>query len=99
MITAIPVTEQAPAMSVRAILAISLLSLTFQAGAREARMAGAGGDGSGCSADYPASGAPDVDPARASRRPEAEKPVTPRGADPDAARPPRWHSFLPGMFR
>ncbi|WP_449284017.1 hypothetical protein [Luteimonas yanweni] len=86
-------------MSVRAITAMILLSLACQAEAREVRMAGAGGDGSGCSADYPASGTPDVDPARATRRPEAEKPVTPRGADPDAARPPRWHSFLPGMFR
>lgn len=97
-------------MSVRALLAFPLLALAFGAQAREARLAGPGGEG-GCSADYASAATPDVDPVRASRRPEADKPVVPRGAGAGAgagtgssgsetgARPPRWHSFLPGMFR
>ena len=86
-------------MSVRVLIALLLLTLAMSAEAREARLAGPDGDGSSCSADYAASSAPDVDPGRAARRPEAEKPGASRGADPDAARGPRWHSFLPGMFR
>lgn len=85
-------------MSVRALIAMLLLSLAMSAEAREARLAGPGGDGADCSADYASGSAPDVDPVRAARRPEAEKPVSPRG-DADASRGPRWHSFLPGMFR
>ena len=86
-------------MSVRALFAMILLSLAIPAEAREVRLAGPGGDGSTCSTDYATSAAPDVDPARAARRTETDKPVTSRGADSDATRPPRWHSFLPGMFR
>ena len=95
-----PVTEQAPVMSARALIAVTLLFLALPAGAREIRMASAG-SGSDCAADYPAGAAPDVDPVRAARRPESEAPAIPRGtgADPDVPRPPRWHSFLPGMFR
>lgn len=96
-----PVTEQASAMSVRALLVLTLLSLALPSEAREARMAGPGGDGSACSTDYAASTGPDLDPVRAARRPESEKPAIPRGtgSDADASRPARWHSFLPGMFR
>lgn len=92
-------------MSLRILAVLTLLSLALPAEAREARMAGPGGDGSACSTDYAASTAPDVDPVRAARRPESEKPAIPRGtgtgtgSDADASRPPRWHSFLPGMFR
>lgn len=95
-----PVTEQASVMSLRALPVLILLSLALPAEAREARMAGPGGDGAGCSSDY-ASPGPDVDPVRAAKRPESEKPAIPRGtgSDADASRPPRWHSFLPGMFR
>ncbi len=98
-----PVTAQAPVMSLRALLVLTLLSLALPAEAREARMGGPGGDGSACSTDYASSAGPDVDPVRAARRPESDKPAIPRGtgtgADADASRPPRWHSFLPGMFR
>ncbi|WP_133000412.1 hypothetical protein [Luteimonas arsenica] len=89
-------------MSVRALPIALLLCLALPAEARDARMASAGGDGSSCTADYPAGAAPDVDPARAARRQDSEKPAIPRGTtgtDVDATRPPRWHSFLPGMFR
>jgi len=96
-----PVTVQASAMSVRATFALTLLSLALPAMAHEAGAAGTGGDGSTCSSDYAASAAPDPDPVRSSKRPDADKPAIPRGAGTDAnpARQPRWHSFLPGMFR
>ncbi len=86
-------------MFVRALIAMTLLSLAVPAEAREARMAGPGGDGSSCSTDYATGAEPDVDPVRTTRRIEPEKPVSPGGADSEASRPPRWHSFLPGMFR
>lgn len=88
-------------MSVRALLAMTLLFLaaTATAQAREVRLAGPGGDGAGCSTDYAGSATADVDPARVTKPATSEKPAIPRGADPDASRPPRWHSFLPGMFR
>lgn len=94
-----PVTVQAPVMSVRATFAVTLLSLALPVAAQDARLSGTGGDGSACSANYTAGEAPDPDPVRAGKRPESEKPAIPRGADADVARPPRWHSFLPGMFR
>ena len=93
-----PVTEQAPAMSVRATLPVILLLLASPVAAHEARMAAGDGDGTSCSADYPANAAAEADPARA-KRTESEKPSIPRGAESGASRPPRGHSFLPGMFR
>ncbi len=86
-------------MSVRALPVALLMCLAFAAEAREVRMAGAGGDGGGCSADYPSGATAEADPARPARRPDSDKAPMSRGSDPDAARPPRWHSFLPGMFR
>jgi hypothetical protein len=94
-----PVTVQAHAMFVRALFAMTLLSLAVSAEAREARMAGPGGDGSNCAPDYAIGAEPDVDPVRTTRRIEPDKPVSPRGGDSEVSRPPRWHSFLPGMFR
>jgi hypothetical protein len=78
---------------------MTLLFAAASAEAREVRMAGAGGDGSGCSTDYAGSATSDVDPARVAKPSTSDKPAIPRGADADASRPPRWHSFLPGMFR
>ena len=88
-------------MSVRATLAATLLSLALPAVAHDAGGAGAGGDGSTCSSDYATSAAPDPDPARSGKRTDADRPAIPRGAGSDASptRQPRWHSFLPGMFR
>lgn len=93
-----PVTEQATAMSVRALLATILLILALPAEAREGR---GEGDGTTCSSDYAASAAPDADPVPAARRTESGKPAIPRGtgSDVDVSRPARWHSFLPGMIR
>lgn len=94
-----PVTEQAHAMSVRALLVLLLLSTALSAEAREAREAE--GDGTGCSSDYAGSAAPDSDPVPAARRQDTGKPAIPRGSGSgaDASRPARWHSFLPGMIR
>lgn len=86
-------------MSVRALPVALLLCLAVPAEARDARMAAEDADGTACSADYAGSSTPEADPVRTGRRPAADKPATSRGADADASRPPRWHSFLPGMFR
>ena len=86
-------------MSVRILPVAFMLCLALPAEARDARMAAPGADGTACTTDYAGSAAPEVDPARPARRPESEKPTMSRGSDAEASRPPRWHSFLPGMFR
>ena len=86
-------------------LAACLILLAFAAPpalAREARQLGANGDG-GCPEQAVAeaeAGLPATRrPAGARDTPVREaRPATSRGTD-DAVRPPRWHSFLPGMFR
>lgn len=85
-------------MSVRALPMVLLMCLALPAEGREIRMAGAGGDGTGCNTDYPSGAAAEAAPIRPAPRPEDKAPMS-RGSDPEAARPPRWHSFLPGMFR
>jgi hypothetical protein len=67
--------------------------------AREARLAGPGGDGGGTACPEDATAEPEVDPTRPGRRVLGDKPVITRGAEPQVIRPLRWHSFLPGMFR
>lgn len=96
-----PVTVQATAMSVRATLAATLLSFALPAFAHDAGSPGVGGDGSSCTSDYAISASPDPDPVRSGKRTDADRPAIPRGAasDPSPVRQPRWHSFLPGMFR
>jgi len=82
-------------MSVRATSAVMLFwLLALPAAANESRAPVEAGDGTTCSADA----SQEADPARA-KRTDADKPAIPRGARSDASRPPRWHSFLPGMFR
>ncbi len=89
------------------LLALGAASVA-SATTREVAMHGPNGDGGGeCSA--PESTAPAT--ARAATDPKATKPakrapatrikpiVPVRGGDDDAAHAPRWHSFLPGMFR
>lgn len=90
-------------------LAASLLLLAFVAMpalARDARQLGANGDGgcpdqAGAAADATlpagrrAPGATDTAP----RDPAATRPAASNRGGEDAVRPPRWHSFLPGMFR
>ena len=69
--------------------------------AREVQMHGANGDGGGDVCPDQAAAHPAVKhPAPASRA-KTKLPVSVRGGDSDDIGPhtPRWHSFLPGMFR
>ncbi|HVI60409.1 MAG TPA: hypothetical protein VM619_16265 [Luteimonas sp.] len=98
-------------MSIRTLLCLLLLCASFQLMAREVRMASADGDGGGTcqddamarDGDAVAAAAPAAKPARHVVKPvKAKPPVAGRGGGGDNLgdiRPPRWHSFLPGMFR
>jgi hypothetical protein len=85
------------------LLCLLLLSAGSMAGAREVRLHGPNGDGGCPDAAIPATGAA---PAKAAAPTAAHankiKPViTVRGGgdDTSTSHAPRWHSFLPGMFR
>jgi hypothetical protein len=88
-------------------LCLALCCASAAVGAREIRLLTANGEGGSCpeitaavaEADARAAGTPRPPAATAHAR--AAKPTTLRG-DSDGngrAQPPRWHSFLPGMFR
>ena len=92
----------------RFVLCLLLACLSAAASAREARMLDANGDGGGTCPEMTA--AMEEAQSRAKTRPaqaapaqrtKAVKPVASGGGDGDAGRVqrPRWHSFLPGMFR
>lgn len=84
-----------------ALLCMAFVS-TVAAGPREVRQAGANGDGGGTCPDVvDATTASDTHPPAAKRTPASKAKSAPmlRGGDDSAARSPRWHSFLPGMFR
>ena len=88
-------------MSTRLALCLLLTCASFAAGARDVRQAGANGDGGVCPEEL-AAAAEESAPARADGKRNAAagaKSVPARGGDNQAMRPPRWHSFLPGMFR
>jgi hypothetical protein len=98
-------------MSTRLALCLLLLCASSPLMARDAYMAGANGDGGSCQDDAalalhdddatPAP-APAAKPARQAVKPAKAKPsVAGRGGGDNIGdiRPPRWHSFLPGMFR
>ncbi|HST45743.1 MAG TPA: hypothetical protein VLK29_11035 [Luteimonas sp.] len=88
-------------MLLRLALCLLLLSASLPSGARELRQLGPGGDGGGC--PDTAAGGDVVEPVHAAgkRNPAAvrPKPAVTRGGDGSGVRAPRWHSFLPGMFR
>jgi hypothetical protein len=98
-------------MSIRLLLCLLLMCASFQLAAREIRMASANGDGGGTcqdealgrDGDASAAAVPAAKPARHVVKPvKARAPVAGRGGGGDNLgdiRPPRWHSFLPGMFR
>ncbi len=81
-----------------------LLLACFAVSAREVRLHGPDGDGGACP---DALGAPSIIPATSKMhhpsvinhgKPKAPSPI--RASDEDGApHMPRWHSFLPGMFR
>ena len=88
----------------RTALCLLLVCACASIDAREMRLAGANGDGGGCP-DLTAAATPDdtVEKPRATSQPARAKPAKPATtrATGDAGRvsTPRWHSFLPGMFR
>ena len=90
----------------RIALCLLLVCACVSIDAREMRLAGANGDGGGCP-DLAATTTPEgeADKPRASTQPvrasKPAKPSTTRAASGDGGRvsTPRWHSFLPGMFR
>lgn len=69
--------------------------------ARDVRMHGANGDGGSDACNQPApTASAGKRTAPAGRGNKAKAPAAPQGgSDADAGRTPRWHSFLPGMFR
>jgi hypothetical protein len=87
-------------MRFRLAICLLLLGASLPLAARDVRQSGANGDGGSCpevlaadEAATPARGAARRVPANAGDRPAV------RGGDSQGVRPPRWHSFLPGMFR
>ena len=88
-------------------LCLLLLSAGALAEVRDVRMHGPNGDGGDCTeadAAVPADAAtPGTKPAATAAKPAGAariKPVvTVRGSDTGTSHAPRWHSFLPGMFR
>lgn len=94
-------------MSPRLALCLLLLCTSFPLVARDARMmsANSGGSGGSCQDDSARSDGAATPQAAAKPAVHAVKPGKPKaassrgGGDLGDVRPPRWHSFLPGMFR
>jgi hypothetical protein len=95
-------------MSTRLALCLLLLCASFPLMARDVRMMGANGDNGGGSCqddstvrdDETATRAPSAKPVAHAVKPAKAKPSASHAADNlGDIRPPRWHSFLPGMFR
>jgi len=94
-------------MSIRLALSLLLLCASLPLAAHDIRMLSANGDGGGTCQDdattqdddnsvRPAS----AKPATHAVKPAKAKPGVQRASDTIGdIRPPRWHSFLPGMFR
>jgi len=84
-----------------------LLCICAGANARDIRMHGPNGDGGGSCADESATPLADLAPvakAAPATLPRSGKPKAPTalrsgGDDSTGMHAPRWHSFLPGMFR
>ncbi|CAN5703545.1 hypothetical protein BH23PSE2_BH23PSE2_12980 [soil metagenome] len=91
-------------MSPRLVVCLLLFCVCLPVAARDVKMSGANGDGSACP-DHVTAGIEDAQAVRGSKRtpPAAvtrEKSATTRGSEAEnVVRPPRWHSFRPGMFR
>ncbi len=92
-------------MSLRLMTCLLLFCASLPVSARDVKMSGANGDGGTCP-DLVAANAHEPPavaagkPANAAARARSAKPAAGRGAgDDNVIRAPRWHSFLPGMFR
>lgn len=87
-------------MSTRLALCLLLTFASFSVGARDVRQAGANGAGGVCPDELSATVDETAPVSAAGKRvPAAKSAPAARGGDNQSARPPRWHSFLPGMFR
>ncbi|HRN63015.1 MAG TPA: hypothetical protein PK743_04045 [Luteimonas sp.] len=89
-------------MAFRLLLCLLLAGLVLPVAARQPAMMAANGGGSGCAVEDEAEA--EAEPSRAGDKravvPAKARPATQRrGSEQDAARTPRWHSFLPGMIR
>lgn len=86
-------------------LFLLLLCASATASAREARLLGADGNGGSCPeiaaavAEAEASTKPRAAAEANASRGKTAKPPGARGSDGQRVQTPRWHSFLPGMFR
>jgi hypothetical protein len=89
----------------RYVLCLLLLCISSIVSARDVRLHGANGDGGACPEATPAPAVPattsPAKPTPATSRDKAKAPMLFRGGGDDDIGPhtPRWHSFLPGMFR
>ena len=89
----------------RYALFVLLLGVTFLVNARDVRMHGANGDGGACpeaAADASvgsANAVRHVPPAVNRGKAKAPTLFRPGGDEDNGPHAPRWHSFLPGMFR
>lgn len=88
------------------MLALLPLCLAFAGGAAAGEVALHGPNGNGGDCDHPAAPAPEAAspkpvPAPAVKRSTIKPVVSVRSGDSDdsTGHTPRWHSFLPGMFR
>lgn len=91
-------------MASRLLICLLLTCIALPVAAREVALMDANGAGAGCPVTEEAEA--DADSARTAGKravpaPTRAKAATARrGGDADAnGRPPRWHSFLPGMIR
>ena len=86
----------------RIALSLLLVCACVSIDAREIRLSGANGDGGSCP-DLTAAATTDAaaEKPRATTQPVRAKPAKPAAtrATGDRVSTPRWHSFLPGMFR
>ena len=89
-------------------LCLLLLSVGALAEVRDVRMHGPNGDGGDCTEAEAVDAGDTASPAAKPATAAAAKPagaarikpvVTVRGNDAGSSHAPRWHSFLPGMFR
>ncbi|MEO6365036.1 MAG: hypothetical protein ABIO38_03175 [Luteimonas sp.] len=85
----------------RSLLCILLLCASSTVLARDIRMQSANGEEGTCpSADAEANDdAKPVSNSPATHAKRVKQPATVRGSDNSRTHGPRWHSFLPGMFR
>ena len=90
---------------IRYAFCLLLLCTSTMVSARDVRMHGANGDGGACAEPTSAPSAPITPAAKpaavsATGHAKAKTPPLFRGGDDDSTpHMPRWHSFLPGMFR